>query len=218
MRSVNGFFPNISLSQSGSVHCKVTDKQTNEPLPGATVVIKGFSSSITNSGGFYTVKNVNTDQINLIISYIGYENWELTLLVEEGGISNGDAALNLVDRIGNAVVVSASKRAEKITNAPASIRVIGKKELDEFAGSNVFELASNLKGVEFVRSSFDYVTLNARGFNKAGNYKVFQIIDSRNTMTTTSTSLPIFVCDKYVHIKSLCHFLTKAFKLLADFF
>ena len=136
-------FHNVLLSQSGSVHGKITDKQTNEPLPGATVAIKGISTSvITNSEGYYTLTNVNAGQINLIISYIGYENLELTLLVDEGGIANGDAALNLVDRIGNEVVVSALKRAEKITNAPASIRVIGKKELDEFAGSNVFELAT----------------------------------------------------------------------------
>jgi len=186
-------FHNVLLSQSGSVHGKITDKQTNEPLPGATVAIKGTSSFvITNSVGYYALPKLSVGQINLIISFIGYENLELTLLVDDGGISNGDAALNLVDRIGNEVVVSASKRDEKITNAPASIRVIGKKELDEFAGSNVFELASYLQGIEFVRSSIDYVALNARGFNKAGNYKVLQIIDSRNSMTTTSTSLPMY--------------------------
>ncbi|HJS56142.1 MAG TPA: TonB-dependent receptor, partial [Chitinophagaceae bacterium] len=188
-----GAFHKVLLSQSGSVHGRITDKQTNEPLAGATIAIKGFSTSgITNSGGFYTLKNVNAGQINLIISYIGYENLELSVLVHEGRISNRDAALNLVDRIGNAVVVSASKRDEKITNAPASIRVIGKKELDEFAGSNVFELATYLQGVEFGRSGIDYVSLNARGFNRAANNKLLQIVDSRNTMTTASTYLPMY--------------------------
>ena len=187
-------FHTVLLSQKpGSVHGRITDRQTNEPLTGATVAIKGISTSvITNSTGYYTLRNVNAGHVNLIISYIGYYNLELTLLVNEDSISNGDAALNLVDRIGNEVVVSASKREEKITNAPASIRVIGRKELEEFAGSNVFELASYLQGVEFVRSSIDYVALNARGFNKAGNNKVLQIIDSRNTMTTVSTSLPMY--------------------------
>lgn len=187
-------FHTVLLSQKpGSVHGRITDSQTNEPLAGATVAIKGISTSvITNTGGYYTLTNVNAGQINLIVSYIGYYNLELTLLVNEGSITNGDAALNLVNRIGNEVVVSASKRAEKITNAPASVRVIGKKELDEFAGSNVFELASYLQGVEFIRSGIDYVALNARGFNKAGNNKVLQVIDSRNTMTTVSTNLPMY--------------------------
>src|SRR6187431_1024580 len=107
-------FHNVLLSQSGSVHGKVTDKQTNEPLAGATVAIKGTSTSvITNSGGYYTLPNLNVGQISLIISYIGYENLVRTLLVDEGGISNGDAALNLDDRISNEVVISALKRAEK---------------------------------------------------------------------------------------------------------
>jgi iron complex outermembrane receptor protein len=69
--------------------------------------------------------------------------------------------------------VAASKRAEKITNAPASIYVIGKKELGQFSGSNVYELFSNVQGIESVRTGVDYIAINARGFNRAANNKVF---------------------------------------------
>ena len=46
--------------------------------------------------------------------------------------------------------MSASRRPEKITNAPASTQVIGKKELDQFAGSNFGELPSKVQGIEYV--------------------------------------------------------------------
>ena len=93
--------------------------------------------------------------------------------------------------MGNAVVVSASKRPEKITNAPASIQVIGKKELEQFTGSNTFELLSKVPGVEFTRTGVDHASINARGLNNAFNGKVFQMVDGRNSMSALSGSLPM---------------------------
>ena len=72
-----------------------------------------------------------------------------------GNVKLVKSALNLVVRAGNEV--AASKRAEKITNAPASIYVIGKKELGQFSGSNIYELFSNVQGIESVRTGVDYV-------------------------------------------------------------
>ncbi|HEU5166718.1 MAG TPA: TonB-dependent receptor, partial [Chitinophagaceae bacterium] len=190
---LNAFHTGVFSQKTNSVSGSATDKETGKPLPGATVTVKGtLVSATTNNDGFFKFSNLKEDKIVLIISYVGYETLELPVAVGDDATTNVDAALTPAYKTGDDIVISASKRSEKIVNAPASIQVIGKKELDEFAGSNVLELASNLQGVEFVRSGIDYVALNARGFNKAGNNKVLQIIDSRNTMTTVSTNLPMY--------------------------
>ena len=52
--------PSIVFSQTaGSISGKITDKQTNEALPGATVTIKGTqTSTVTNNEGvFYIPKS-----------------------------------------------------------------------------------------------------------------------------------------------------------------
>lgn len=175
-----------------SVRGRVTDSLTKEPLAGATITIKESTvSSISDKDGYFYLSNLNTGNIILEISYVGYETLELNVKVERENTTNVNAAMNLSTRIGNEVVVAASKKAEKIVNAPASIHVIGKKELEQYAGSNVHELMSNIQGVEFVRSSVDFVALNARGFNSAGNNKFFQLVDGRNNMTAISTGLPL---------------------------
>src|SRR6187455_395155 len=158
---LSAFYTVLYSQKTSSINGRITDKQTGEPLPGATVTIKGSLTSVTTSSeGYYSLTNINAGQVNLIISYVGYENKEITVPVNEGATVNADAALNLVVHAGNEVVVAASKRAEKITNAPASIHVIGKTELERFSGSNIYELFSKVQGIEFVRTGVDYVAIN----------------------------------------------------------
>ena len=185
--------PSIVFSQNtGSISGKITDKQTSEALPGATVTIKGTqTSTVTNNEGYFRFQKVNAGKIILVISFVGYETIELTADVSNGIAINVNAALLLDTKVGSELVVSASKRPEKITNAPASIQVIGIKDLNQFAGSNVGELVSKVQGVEYTRNGITDITFNARGFNSAFNNKVLQLVDGRNSMAALSGSLPL---------------------------
>jgi hypothetical protein len=83
-------------------------------LPGATVTIRfQLLGSQTATVIIHTKHKCRADQSDHIL-YVGYENMEITVTVNEGGTANADAALNLAFRAGNEVVVAASKRAEKI--------------------------------------------------------------------------------------------------------
>src|SRR5512139_1671265 len=79
-------FSNLSFSQNnGSVSGKVTDKQTNGALPGATVSIKGTAkSTVTNNEGNFIIKKLNPSKIILEISYVGYETKEIAVTITEG--------------------------------------------------------------------------------------------------------------------------------------
>jgi len=182
-----------SAQNTGSVTGKITDKQTNENLPGATVLIKGTSTSvITDNEGNFIFKKVSSGKIILVISYVGYKTTEISTEVTSGSMAIANTELTPEDRIGNEVVISVSRRREKITNAPASIQVIGEKDINHFAGSNVNELVSKVQGVEYTRSGVDEITFNARGLNSAFNIKVFQLVDSRNTMAAASAGIAMF--------------------------
>ena len=178
------------FSQTITVKGRVTDKQTNETLARATIAVKGtaISTISDNLGNFRLYLKPGT--IVLVISYIGYETVENPMNVNDSNASV-DVALSIDERIGSAIVVSASKRPEKITDAPASIQAVNRKDLEQFTGSNTFGLLSKLQGVEFIRTGVDYSLMNARGMNNAFNNKVFQIADNRNSITPLSGSLPM---------------------------
>ncbi|HUQ65942.1 MAG TPA: TonB-dependent receptor [Flavitalea sp.] len=181
-------YSQIATSLSGTIR----DKQTGQALPGASVTIKGsFTSIVANVNGYFSFPKIKPGEVILIISYVGYELIELPAKVYRDRSTFINAWLALDDRVGNEVVVAASKRPEKITHAPASVQVIGIRDLQQFSGSNVGELASKIQGVEFVRSGVDFVAFNARGFNRAINNKFFQMIDRRNTMSPLGPGLPL---------------------------
>jgi iron complex outermembrane receptor protein len=195
-----GIFPAVLFCQNmGSISGKITDIQTNEALSGATITIKGsLTSAITNNEGYFILQNLNAGKILLVISYVGYETIELTADVTNGTANTANASLTLANRVGNEIVISASKHSEKITNAPASIQVTGVKDFQQFSGSNIGELASKIQGVEYTRYGVDGITFNARGFNSAFNNKVFQLVDGRNSMAALSGGLPVFNNGSYM--------------------
>lgn len=184
-----GSFSQGTISISG----QVTDKQTGLALPGATVAVKGDSITVlTNNEGNYRFEKLKPGTIVLLVSHVGYETTEIVKESVNGASVIANATLNPDSRAGSEVVVSATKRAEKITNAPASIHVIGIKDFKQFAGSNVNELLSKIQGVEYTRSGVDEITFNARGLNTAFNVKVMQLVDGRNSMAALSGGIAIF--------------------------
>lgn len=129
--------------------------------------------------------------VTLVVTYVGYETTEVPALVPGGGTANVPISLTPDAKSINAIVVSASRRPERISNAPASIQVIGVKDFESFAGSNIGELVSRIQGIEYTRNGVTDINFNARGFNSAFNNKVFQLVDGRISMAALSASLPV---------------------------
>ncbi|HZF66315.1 MAG TPA: TonB-dependent receptor, partial [Chitinophagaceae bacterium] len=182
----------ICLSQnSATVSGRIIDKQSLEPIAGATVsAYRTNNATLTDYEGRFTLKNLKEGKSTLVISHVSYESEELSI-VDRDNNKEIQVALTLANKIGNEVVVSASRRPEKITYAPANIYVINAGHLSEFAGSNVGELLSYIPAVEYLRSGVDQTNFNSRGFNNAFNNKTFQIVDGRNSMNVGSAGLPI---------------------------
>lgn len=185
---INSF--TVVYGQQQELKGRVTDKDTNEPLSGATVAVrKSDVVASTDKDGYFTIPNPPLRPITLVVSYVGHETSEVDIPFNENNRRFIHVPLSSLYKSSDSIVVSASRRPEKITNAPASIQVIGQKELNGFSGSNVSELAAYVQGVEFGRMGVDNVSFNARGLNNAFNGKVFQMIDGRNSMNPLSGSL-----------------------------
>lgn len=176
-----------AIAQGTKTTGRITDAATGMPLEGASVTLKstGMGTS-TDVNGRFSLLSAKTGKITLRISYVGYADVEK--VVEAGAAI--DITLKEEQGRGNDVVVSASKRPEKITRAPATISVISAKDLDQTSSFNIGELASKIQGVEFVRTGVNGVGFNARGFNNAFNAKILQMTDGRNSMMAGGSGLP----------------------------
>jgi iron complex outermembrane receptor protein len=77
----------------------------------------------------------------------------------------------------NEVVVSASKIKEGFLQSPVTIEKLNTLRLQAAPGESFYQALGNLKGIDMVRSSMNYVIYNARGFNATGNSRLVQLMD-----------------------------------------
>lgn len=153
--------------------------EKKQPLQGATVVVKGTTTGTsTDEAGKYTI-TVPADATTLVISYIGYSSKELAIDKALGNqtldIELGTIAVNEMDQ----VVISASKKQEKILDAPASISVVGQDKLERNVTTTPVDQLKTTPGVDVMRTGLVSSNVVVRGFNNIFSGSVLNVIDNR---------------------------------------
>ncbi|MEO1624249.1 MAG: TonB-dependent receptor [Bacteroidota bacterium] len=181
-------FWSLALSaQSGTITGTVTATEGNE-LIGASVLLKGtIKGTVTDLEGKYTIE-LEAGTYTLVASYVGYADQEIEVSVQAGQQTVGDFALSLGTEL-DEVVVSGSKKREKLTESPATIETIHAREIEEYAG-NPAELLARQKGIDYFRAGIATPAFNIRGFNSNFNSKNLQVTDGRFS-TLIATGLPM---------------------------
>src|ERR1700679_3440211 len=70
-----------AFAQTSSISGKVVD-ETNQPLPGATVTVKGTQKTTgTDASGKFLLRDVSNGTITLEVSFVGYQTDEKTVVI-----------------------------------------------------------------------------------------------------------------------------------------
>ncbi len=170
-----------SLSaQTGGIAGIVTDS-AKTPLPGAQITVVGTRfGATTGMDGKYRIVAVPSGNYTVRIQRIGAK----AQTVENVAVAAGsDKSLNFVLeatalQLGG-YVVSASRRVEKITEAPATVTRIDADAFKYSAGNSFMAALKEVKGVDFVQTGIAAAGINARGFNSAFNNRMLQMEDNR---------------------------------------
>ncbi|QQS31081.1 MAG: TonB-dependent receptor [Sphingobacteriales bacterium] len=170
------FFTPLLLSgqESITVSGTVTDAQTKEPLIGATITVQDTAiGTTTDIYGNYqlTVKKLST----LRYSFVGYE--------DQTAVAGGSIAIYIAlkpSELGlNPVVVSASRRREKLLDAPASISLIEAKTVKTQVAVTTTDLVNNVPGVDVMKTGIQGANVVVRGFNSLFSNDLMVLVDNR---------------------------------------
>jgi outer membrane receptor protein involved in Fe transport len=67
------FAVTLTAGTNGTLEGTVSDKQTGELLPGATIKISGLNiGTVTDPNGYYTINNIPSGIYDVVVSYVGY--------------------------------------------------------------------------------------------------------------------------------------------------
>jgi iron complex outermembrane receptor protein len=149
-----------------------------EGLMGATVRVKGTNiGTTTDASGNYTLE-VPKDSKTLVVSFVGYDDKEVNYDTKLGNqVINVDMAITNIAL--NQVVISASKKQEKLLDAPASISVIGQDKLERNIVTTPVEQLKTAPGVDVMRTGLVSSNVVIRGFNNIFSGSVLNVVDNR---------------------------------------
>ena len=163
------------MAQQNTVKGKVIDQQTGEELIGASVIIKGTTvGSVTNIDGDFEFKTNQEPPFTLVISFIGYINFEYELkdLSENIKIKLATDQVMMEE-----VQVVGSRIREKEQLSALSTESMDVLSIKEAASGNFYESLGNLKGVDVTSASLGFKVINTRGFNSTSPVRSLQLID-----------------------------------------
>lgn len=184
----------------------VTDEATGEVMPGVNVTLVGTTKgAATNVNGEYQISNLESGQYRVKASFMGYATFRSDLVsIEAGETVTLNISLEETVWRGNEIVVSGSKRPEKLLESPTTIERVSEEELSTTGGSTFMSAMSNLKGVNFTNAGVNTQLVSARGFNSSFNTRMLFLIDGR-LATLGGTGLPQgnFLPSSKIDLKSI---------------
>ncbi|MFC1492765.1 TonB-dependent receptor domain-containing protein [candidate division KSB1 bacterium] len=175
---------NSAFAQRATFRGTVTDQESGERLEDATVQLKSKVGQVrgmhTDSQGRFELTSIPPGEYTLEISYVGYGKQITTDFVfDEGETKTMDVVLNPVPFIAGQVTVTASRRQEKVLDAPASVTVL---EAEDITAKEVLTPADNiigLPGVDISRTGLGQGSIVMRGFNNVFSTTLNSIVDNR---------------------------------------
>ena len=171
---LTSLFLTQAYAQNVTINGHVKNAGTNENSSAVSVIIKGTDiGTFTNDKGDFSI-SAKSLPITLVFSSVGYEAQEVTVSSAAAVV---EVSLNPSSSLGQEVVVSASRVAEKILESPVSIERVSAANIRTAPAVSYYDVVTNLKGVDVVTSSLTFKTPTTRGFNGSGNVRFNQIVD-----------------------------------------
>jgi outer membrane receptor protein involved in Fe transport len=166
---------NKSFAQTLTISGKISNSESKDAVPAASVLLKGSTSgTYTDGQGNFKLTINHAVPFTLIISSIGYETKEFEVVSASTTIA---IELKPASVMGTEVVISATRSQIRSLESPVSIERMGSAAIREVAGPSFYDAIGNLKGVDVVTSSMLFKTMGTRGFNGSGNLRMNQLVD-----------------------------------------
>ncbi|TAD95190.1 MAG: TonB-dependent receptor [Bacteroidetes bacterium] len=162
---------------------KITDKETNEALIGANIVVKGSVSGTTSdTEGNFKLQTSIPLPFKLLVSVVGYASQEVEITQSGQAV---DIKLTSEAIMGEEVVVSASRVEEKIMQSPVTVEKLDLIAVQQSTTPDFYDAIGKIKGVQPVSGSLTMTSYNTRGFATIANTRFVQLIDGMDNSAPT---------------------------------
>lgn len=170
-------------AQQGTLTGRVTEVETNQPLGGAQISIRGGGQStgtLSNETGNYTIE-LPAGRYDIFVEFLGYVTGSFEgVVVRPGSATAFDMQLTSTRVALDPLVVTASRgRPEKIVDAPATTYLVGSVAIQERAVQTPVEHLRAAPGVDIISEGISATNVVVRGFNNIFSGSLHALTDHR---------------------------------------
>jgi len=165
---------------SGSVN----DAEDMVGIPGVNVIIDGTNlGTVTDFDGNFSFSTNQDLPLTIVVSYVGYS-------AQRVEVTSSNQDINVMLTAGQnleEVIVSASRRAQKITDAPASVSVISTRQIENSPqAAEPSMLLSSVAGVQVQQQTANTINFEMRAGSGVFGTSTFIMQDNRFLITPSA--------------------------------
>lgn len=172
----------VGLAQDLSTVAGIVQTEAAEPLPGATIFIRGtFIGTSTDRDGKFSLRaDFSEGPVVLSVSFVGYGSRDVTLSQPDNAVK---VQLKINPTQTNEVIASASRVEEGILQAPVTVEKITSQQVLRLPPPDVQVGLNQFKGIDVNSTSMLMNSLSTRGFNSAKSERLIQLTDYFDTQS-----------------------------------
>ncbi len=176
---------NLGAAQT-TISGSVVDAENNEAIPGANIIVVGSNTgTVADFDGNFSINTSTSFPLRLEVSYIGFGTKQIE-------VTSADQTLVIALDYGQSldeVVISASRRTEKVLDAPASISIVSSAEIENSANVNdPIRNLVNVPGIQIQQQSANTINFEMRAGSGVFGTRAFPILDYRFIQSPASGS------------------------------
>ena len=116
-----------SMYSQTQISGSVSDADSMDGIPGVNVIIDGTNiGTVTDFDGNFNISTSQELPLTIVVSYVGYSAERVNVTSANQNI---DVSLSAGQNL-EEIIISASRRAQKVTEAPASVSVISARQIE----------------------------------------------------------------------------------------
>lgn len=171
-------------AQTGGVSGTIRDLTTGTPLAGIRVEAVAADGRVagsdqTGQNGTYSISGLAPGSYAVVISGTDIPVRRMDAVVRAGQTSRVDAQVQFGNVRLDPVVVSASKRPEKATEAPARVEVVSETQIAARPAVTPVDHLRSVPGVDVASTGIQSTNVVARGFNNIFSGSLHALTDNR---------------------------------------
>jgi len=169
-------------SELGRISGRIT-KADGGGIGGVVVVLNETRDAVlTDSNGTWAFEHIAPGTYSLTFTAGDNGDSEAGVAVTAGQTTRVNKSVDWTLSVAETITVfAASRKTERIVEAPASVTVISEEQIEMIAASGQLpKLVETAPGVDFSQSGIYDINFNARGFNSSLNRRILTLIDGRD--------------------------------------